>query len=693
MDKNTEDTDKRLDDINTATIWSGDAKEWMDVAERLDLESGRGQDDTLTNHHKLNISLMCTGMAFELAYKSLLVAELKRPKKTQRIEKLHKMLKAETQRTIEDWIKEAGWNEGDDLLKYLDEHMVPPDRKYSIEYAREQEKQSRDFTPTEIQAIPKLAPVLYKLADLGEQNLAKARDISEPNQSPPQDDLDRILEIIREIVEKSASGEHIYRGEAEHHDKVSSTLYREYEEDIEAENFDIEIAQKEMLKDAKKHTGDLSQDFRTDPTPSPNVGEEDADDPINFKLLTGIQHYGGDTNLIDFTTDYFIALFFACDGHHDEDGRVILQRTEEIKNIIEPPRDPRHRVIAQKSVFVRAPKGFIEPPEADIVPIPANLKQPLLQHLRKYHGISTETIYNDLHGFIRVQHLHKSAYTEFYKGLTCQNREQYNQAIEHYTETLKLNPLMVEVYYDRGNVYYSKGDANGNDSDYDNAIEDFTRAIQFKPDFAGAYTNRGNAYVKKRNYDRGIEDHNKAIELKPDYANAYFNRGGAYKSKGDDCQNQGDYDLSIADFTQAIEINPNFVGAYNHRGVAYRAKGDYDRAITDFNKAIEFKPDAEVYNNLGITYRKQGKIDRAIVDHNKAIECDSNFGSAYYNRGLARLLLREWERAKSDLMTAKAKGANIVTEFYKEYTSVPDFESKHGIQLPADIAAMLTPPA
>ena len=550
MDKNTEDTDKRLDDINTAIIWVGDAKEWMDVAERLDRESGRGQSEIPTNHHKLNISLMCTGMAFELAYKSLLVAELKRPKKIQRIEKLHKMQKAETQRTIEDWIKEAGWNESEDLLKYLDEYMVPPDRKYSIEHAREKEKQSPDFTPTGMQAIPELAPILYKLADLGEQNLAKAAEMSTPNQPAPQNDLDRILEIIREIVGKSASDEHIYRGEAEHYDKVSSTLYREYEEDIEAENFDIEIAQKEMLKDAKKHTGDLSQDFRTDPTPSPNVGEEDADDPINFKLLTGIQHYGGDTNLIDFTTDYFIALFFACDGHHDEDGRVILQRTEEIKNIIEPPRDPRHRVIAQKSVFVRAPKGFIEPPEADIVPIPANLKQPLLQHLRKYHGISTETIYNDLHGFIRVQHLHKSAYTEFYKGLTCQNREQYNQAIEHYTETLKLNPNNANAYYNRGIAYGDKGDN-------DRAIGDLTKTIEINPNDDAAYNNRGMAYWDK-----------------------------------------GDYNRAIDDYTKTIQLNPNN-DAYNNRGMAYGDKGDYNRAIADFNKAIGLKPDfTDAHENL-----------------------------------------------------------------------------------------------
>ena len=104
--------------------------------------------------------------------------------------------------------------------------------------------------------------------------------------------------------------------------------------------FDIEIIQREMLNGAKKHIGDLPQDFRIDLIVSLNAPQEESDKTIDFEILTEIQHYGGQTNLIDFTTDYFIALFFACDGHHDEDGRVILQKTEEIQNMMEHPSKP-----------------------------------------------------------------------------------------------------------------------------------------------------------------------------------------------------------------------------------------------------------------------------------------------------------------------------------------------------------------
>ena len=150
------------------------------------------------------------------------------------------------------------------------------------------------------------------------------------------------------------------------------------------------------------------------------IGETIAE-TAEREILTEIQHYGGKTNLIDFTTDYFIAIYFACSGHPKEVGRVILlEKGEEIRNVLVRPRNPRHRVIVQKSVFVQPSKGYIEVPKNNIVSIPACLKQPLLEHLRKFHNISTETIYNDIHGFIRYQNIHQNAYVQLYMGQTFQ---------------------------------------------------------------------------------------------------------------------------------------------------------------------------------------------------------------------------------------------------------------------------------
>ena len=226
-----------------------------------------------------------------------------------------------------------------------------------------------------------------------------------------QNEPNTVEGILRNIEQKADTGEYLYRGEPEHYQddpycgKVSSNLYRVFLEledfDVEAEQFDIEDIQMGMLEAVKE--------FCRKPT-------------SEIERLAEIQHYGGKTNLIDFTEDYLVALFMACDGSPRENGRVILEKKEWISPYIEKPYEPINRVIAQKSVFVRHPDGFISPSENNVIDIPAVLKQPILRHLRNSHGIAVETIYNDVHGFIKDQSIHLEVYKLHYVGLTREQR-------------------------------------------------------------------------------------------------------------------------------------------------------------------------------------------------------------------------------------------------------------------------------
>ena len=487
-----------------------------------------------------------------------------------------------------------------------------------------------------------------------------------PNSSDTQTDLKRVLEKITEIAEKSADGDYVYRGESKFHDEVSSNLYREYKKDIEAEHFDIEVVQKEILREAEEYTT-----YRMD----------------DLEILTELQHHGGKTNLIDFTTDYLVALFFACDGNPNKPGRVILlQQQSEAYKVIRPPRTIA-RVGVQKSIFVQAPSGVVDPDTVTVVCIPTDLKGYMLDHLRKHHDISTKTIYNDLLGFIEKRSIHKSAYTEFYKGLTCQNRanstknpaekqREYDKAVGHYTEAIDLNPEYAQAYNNRGIVYADKGEM-------DKAIQDYNTAIDLNPEHANAYNNRGVAYKNKGEIDAAIQDYNKAIDLNPEHVNAYNNRGVAYKNKGE-------IDAAIQDYTKAIDLNSEHANAYYNRGVAYAKKGEIDAAIQDYTKAIDLNSEhANAYYNRGVAYAKKGEIDAAIQDYTKAIDLNPEDADAYCNRGEAWLHLREWEKAKANLITAKDMEIDIVASFHNDYESIEAFEVKHGVKVPEDIAALL----
>ncbi len=149
------------------------------------------------------------------------------------------------------------------------------------------------------------------------------------------------------------------------------------------------------------------------------VAKDYTPETDKFEILTELQHFGGYTNLIDFTTDSHIALFFACNGFPNDPGRIILlERTEKMKDYVKLPRNPQNRIIAQKSIFVQPLKGFIEPEQFAVIDIPDLLKVQMLNYLQKQHGISTQTVYNDLHGFIRNQSTHQMKYMEIYKGGT-----------------------------------------------------------------------------------------------------------------------------------------------------------------------------------------------------------------------------------------------------------------------------------
>jgi tetratricopeptide (TPR) repeat protein len=58
----------------------------------------------------------------------------------------------------------------------------------------------------------------------------------------------------------------------------------------------------------------------------------------------------------------------------------------------------------------------------------------------------------------------------------------------------------------------------------------------------------------------------------------YDNRGTTYLLKGE-------YDRAITEFNKAIEINPSLAMAYDNRATAYYMKGEHKKAWDDFHKA------------------------------------------------------------------------------------------------------------
>jgi tetratricopeptide (TPR) repeat protein len=220
----------------------------------------------------------------------------------------------------------------------------------------------------------------------------------------------------------------------------------------------------------------------------------------------------------------------------------------------------------------------------------------------------------------------------------------------------------------RARAYKSKGD-------YDRAIADYTKAIEIEPKDTYAYRYRSEIYLERRDYDLAIADLGKLIELSPNDASPYMSRARAYKSKGD-------YDRAIAEYSKALEIDPS--RGHIYRGGVFNLTGDYDRAIADLTIGIEnleklvsakqtkdpplgidafigalrrFNARWELllgYRERGDSYVAKGDHDRAIADYTKAVElvpADGN-GAAHARRARAYLKAGKAAEGLPDAQTA-----------------------------------------
>jgi tetratricopeptide (TPR) repeat protein len=92
-------------------------------------------------------------------------------------------------------------------------------------------------------------------------------------------------------------------------------------------------------------------------------------------------------------------------------------------------------------------------------------------------------------------------------------KDDYNNAIKAYNETLKRDNTNLNAYLFRGTSYYII-------KNYDAAIADLNIVIENAPDFPSAYVKRGDAYGAKGIYNKALTDYKEGLEL--GYDASYF---------------------------------------------------------------------------------------------------------------------------------------------------------------------------
>lgn len=118
-------------------------------------------------------------------------------------------------------------------------------------------------------------------------------------------------------------------------------------------------------------------------------------------------------------------------------------------------------------------------------------------------------------------------------------------------------------------------------------------------------------------FNKGISKYNKSSIL-------YNNRALVWSFKGEN-------DKAIADYTKAIELSPNDHAAYTNRAMAWSRKNEYERAIQDFTISIDlFFKDAQSHFYRAFAFSKLNQFQKALLDYKNAIKLDTKWAEGSF---------------------------------------------------------------
>ena len=157
------------------------------------------------------------------------------------------------------------------------------------------------------------------------------------------------------------------------------------------------------------------------------------------------------------------------------------------------------------------------------------------------------------------------------------------EAMNLFKDELRIKPAV--AHYSLGNALLRKGRTS-------EAIDQFTEALRINPDYAEAHNNLGYALLVTGRTSAAIEQCKEALRIDPTYAHAHNNLGNALAQTGRASE-------AIDHYKQTLRMNPNSADAHSDLGAALAQMGRISEAIEELKAAVRINPNnIDARNNL-----------------------------------------------------------------------------------------------
>jgi Tfp pilus assembly protein PilF len=159
-------------------------------------------------------------------------------------------------------------------------------------------------------------------------------------------------------------------------------------------------------------------------------------------------------------------------------------------------------------------------------------------------------------------------------GIWYEQNKQFDKALAHYQQTIRLAPMFPNPYINIGNVYHKK-------KEYVKATSWMKRAIQLDPKSALANYNLGNILRESGKMAEATKVYKKALSLNPRYIEAANNLANIYFKVRD-------FEKAIQYYQNALNIDPTFAMSYYNIALAMENLGRKAEAVSYYERFLRF---------------------------------------------------------------------------------------------------------
>ena len=218
-----------------------------------------------------------------------------------------------------------------------------------------------------------------------------------------------------------------------------------------------------------------------------------------------------------------------------------------------------------------------------------------------------------------------------WQGFILNRLERYREARDVIEKGIQIYPDSPELHFVYGEVLFNLGDL-------DKSKQEYEKTIELTPLNVQAYEGLGRVWFRIGDMEKAVSFYKKGLDVHSGNASIYNNLGNAYL-------NMGRFDDALYNYKKALEINPRFTEVKYNICMIKEKIGSSDKALDCYSILIEKDSHVEAMNNAGNILVGKGDIDKALDLFKRALDIKPDYVDALYNLGAIYLEKKEYGKA------------------------------------------------